>query len=77
MDHYVDDFITVGRPGSGECSNNTRIMLQVFEELGAPVEEDKSEGPATTLPFLGIEIDKVAMELRLPRKKNCTRYYKS
>ena len=41
-------------------------MLQVCEEAGAPVEEDKSEGPATTLPFLGIEVDMVAMELRLP-----------
>lgn len=69
MDHYIDDFITVGRPGSMECANNTRIMLQVCEEAGAPVEEDKSEGPATTLPFLGIEIDTVAMELRLPPEK--------
>ena len=66
VDHYVDYFITVGFPGSDECSNNTRIMLQVCEEAGAPVEEDKLEGPATTLPFLGIEIDMVAMELRPP-----------
>lgn len=69
VDHYADDFITVGRPGSDECANNTTIMLQVCEETGAPVEEDKSEGPATTLPFLGIEIDTVAMELRLPPEK--------
>ena len=36
---------------------------------GAPVEEEKSEGPATTIPFLGIEIDSMAMELRLPQEK--------
>jgi hypothetical protein len=69
VDHYVDDFITMGRPGTVECANNARIMLQVCEEAGAPVEEDKTEGPATTLPFLGIEVDTIAMELRLPLEK--------
>ncbi len=29
----------------------------------------KTEGPATTLVFLGIELDSVAMEIRLPREK--------
>ena len=69
VDHYVDDFITVGRPGTDECSNNSRIMHQVCAEAGAPVEEDKTEGPATTIPFLGIEVDTIAMELRLPPEK--------
>ena len=59
----------MGRPGTNECSDNTRIMHQVCEQAGAPVEEDKMEGPATTLPFLGIEIDTIAMELRLPPEK--------
>ena len=31
--------------------------------------EDKQEGPSTRLSFLGLEIDTVAMELRLPAEK--------
>ena len=69
VDHYVDDFITVGAPRSNECANNAKIMHFTCEMAGTPVEEEKSEGPATTLPFLGIEIDSVAMELRLPADK--------
>ena len=69
LDHYVDYFITVSRPGTDEHSNNTRIMHQVCAEAGAPAEEDITEGPATTLPFLGIEIDTIAMELKLPPEK--------
>ena len=33
---------------------------------GTPIEEEKSEGPVTVICFLGIEIDTVVMELRLP-----------
>ena len=69
VDHYVDDFITVGAPKSSECADNFRIMHYTCDTAGAPVEEQKSEGPATTLPFLGIEIDSIAMELRLPGDK--------
>ena len=34
-----------------------------------PVAEDKTEGPATSITFLGIEIDTEAFELRLPQHK--------
>ena len=69
VDHYIDDFITVGSPGTDECANNVAIMHHTCSESGTPVEEEKSEGPATVLPFLGIEIDSIAMELRLPADK--------
>lgn len=68
-EHYIDDFITVGAPGSDECTRNVQLMLQTCESAGVPVEESKSEGPASSLTFLGIEIDSVAMELRLPADK--------
>ena len=65
-EHYIDDFITLGAPGSGECSRNVQLMLQTCESAGVPVEASKSEGPASSLTFLGVEIDSMAMELRLP-----------
>ena len=69
MEHYIDDFITVGRPNSDECKRNTAIMHAICRETGTPVEEGKSEGPTTVITFLGIEIDSVCMELRLPADK--------
>ncbi len=66
--HYVDDFITMG--GSrADCHKNSAVMHEVCTELGLPPEPEKDEGPATRLTFLGIEIDTVAMELRLPADK--------
>ena len=67
--HYLDDFITVGAPASNECSQNIAIMNDACRETGMPIEVDKCEGPATTLTFLGIELDTVALELRLPLSK--------
>ena len=67
--HYIDDFLTMGPPCSLECSRNCTIMHEVCADVGFPVEPEKDEGPATCLTFTGIEIDTVAMELRLPDKK--------
>ena len=69
VDHYIDDFITLGAPRSEECAKNMQTMLQVCREAGVPFEESKSEGPSSVLTFLGIEIDSLAMKLRLPADK--------
>lgn len=67
--HYLDDFITVGSPGSGECGFNCSLFRHMCNRLGVPLAEEKCEGPATHIIFLGIEIDSMAMELRLPVDK--------
>ena len=67
--HYLDDFLTIGSPDSEECEHNYHSMLQIFTELGIPFAPGKCEGPATVLIFLGIEIDTVKQELRLPSQK--------
>ena len=67
--HYIDDFITVGAPGSAECARNAVIMHGVCERLGMPTEPSKDEGPATVLSFLGLELDTMALEVRLPEEK--------
>ena len=69
VDHYIDDFITLGRPSSDERTRNAQTMPQVCREAGVPIEESKSEGPAAALMFLGIELDSLAMELRPPADK--------
>ena len=67
--HYLDDFITVGAPSTGECQANMTCLSHTCEQLGVPLAPHKSEGPATCLKFLGIEIDTMSMELWLPEDK--------
>ena len=67
--HYIDDFLTAGAPGSQECQQNTLIMQSVCEEAGLPMKPSKSVGPTTSIVFLGILIDTVEKELRLPQDK--------
>ena len=67
--HYMDDYITMGSLGSSECLENVMIMHSACERVGLPVEPEKDEGPATTLSFVGIELDSVALEVRLPLEK--------
>ena len=67
--HYIDDFITIGAPDSEECAHNVATMNAVCNETGIPIEQEKNEGPATRITFLGIEIDTVALEIRLPYDK--------
>lgn len=44
-------------------------MHEKCEEVGLPTEPEKDEGPATTISFLGIELDTVALEICLPAEK--------
>jgi len=67
--HYIDDFITVGRPDSAECATNLATITRVCYTMGLPIETKKTEGPSTCITFLGIEIDSTAMEIRLPANK--------
>ena len=43
--------------------------MATCKELGVPLAAHKSVSPTTCLTFLGIEIDTLAMELRLTRDK--------
>lgn len=67
--HYLDDFITCGPAGTDECSFNLQMLMDMCKHLGVPLAEEKLEGPTTALVFLGILIDTVKGELRLPVEK--------
>ncbi len=86
--HYLDDYILVGPPRSQVCQSQLQILLEECARLGVPIADHKTEGPATEVTFLGIVIDTVKGELRLPQdkltrltsllaewqaRKNCTR----
>ena len=62
LEHYIDDFITVGRPGTAECARNVTIMHAECQEVGLPIEPEKDEGPDTCISCLGLELDTIALE---------------
>ena len=61
--------LTMGAPLSKECDKNMKIMTTTCEWAGLPVAPSKSVGPATSLTFLGIEMDSIDNSLRLPSEK--------
>lgn len=67
--HYLDDFAVVGPPDSGACHQYLLTLKRICRELGVPLAPNKEEGPSTKLTLLGIEIDTVKGELRLPAEK--------
>jgi hypothetical protein len=66
--HYVDDFLFVTADYE-LARSQLAAALRLCEELGVPIAVEKAEGPVTCLTFLGIELDTMAMEMRLPEVK--------
>ena len=65
--HYLDDFLLFGSSHLQECQSALDIGLQTCSELGW--EAHKVGGPSSCILFLGIEIDSVNSQLRLPTEK--------
>ena len=51
VDHYLDDFVIVGRPESKECTDGMGTAMKVWEEVGTPVALEKLDGPTMCLDF--------------------------
>ena len=52
--HYLDDFHTLGSPGSSVCPvHNLDRFIDCFSKLGIPLHLDKQEGPSTCLTIPG------------------------
>ena len=67
--HYLDDFLLLGTPNSQQGREFLTIAVRTLTRLGIPIAVHKTEGPATSLTFLGILIDTENFELRLPQDK--------
>ena len=65
---YLDDHLIISK-----CSETALNHLHTFQNLAAkinlPLAHDKTAGPASTLEFLGIELDTRKLEARLPPDK--------
>lgn len=67
--HYLDDFFTAGRACLSECQAALDTLISLCESLGVPLAVHKVVGPDTILEFLGILLDSIRMEARLPPDK--------
>ena len=66
--HVLDDFLFIAA-NKNECEKSLATFLRICENIGVPISAEKTEGPNTTLTFLGIEIDTVSQYARLPKEK--------
>jgi len=64
-----DNFLLFCVPDSGQCEQALHIALARCRSLGVPVASRKTEGPTTTLTFLGIELDTLSLTVCLPLSK--------
>ncbi|KAI2647906.1 Pro-Pol polyprotein [Labeo rohita] len=66
--HLLDDFLIVSPPDSVPAAHLLTIQ-KLFSELGIPLAQDKTEGPSTSIEFLGINLDSQKFLASLPKEK--------
>ena len=67
--HYVDDFLFAGKAKTSHCKSILQCFFDCTAKLGVPIALDKTEGPKTSIVYLGLEIDSVEMVVRMPMPK--------
>ncbi|KAF7368055.1 Integrase/recombinase xerD [Mycena sanguinolenta] len=69
--HYLDDFLKIFAPDipRHKVQQALEWTLALGEQLGLQFQPLKVCGPATVIEFLGIELDTIALEARLPAEK--------
>lgn len=61
--------LCVGASGSESCLPLLRTLCSVFEQFCVPLAHEKMEGLKEIITFLGILVDSILMEWRLPAEK--------
>ena len=64
----LDDFLFIA-DSHDKCHADLTNFLSICEYIGVPIAQEKTVGPATTLQFMGITLDSVLQEARLPVDK--------
>ena len=73
ISHILDDFLLLARDKAvGQVQLSS--FLSMCADIGIPIAPDKTVQPTQVITFLGLELDSVAMEVRLPVDKlnRCT-----
>ena len=74
LHHYMDNFLPIFPPGTSLGTANAAVSWcqSLGKQLGLIFQHMKTVLPCTCLEFLGLEIDTIRMEARLPPDKLCT-----
>ena len=67
--HILDDFLFVCGNDLSSAKSMLGSFLSFAADIALPINHDKTVPPCTTLSFVGIKIDSVLMEVRLPQDK--------
>ena len=67
--HYIDDFLLILPPESPMIHTAANDFSEVCDTMGFMIEQKKNK-EGTLVDFLGLEIDTMAMEARLPPDKH-------
>ena len=59
--HVLDDFLLIAK-SKLSCKNLLSRFISLCTYLGVPIAPEKTVGPETELPFLGITLDSIRME---------------
>ena len=68
MVHVIDDFLLLAHSVE-KCSHDLMAFVALCKQIGVPLAPCKTVGPSSSIPCLGIILDAVHMEARLPDDK--------
>jgi hypothetical protein len=69
--HFLDDFFLLFPPALGSSLPTRAVewVMALGQNLGLCFQDSKTEWPTTQIEFLGLELDSISMEARLPADK--------
>ena len=66
---YMDDLLIVCHPQDPNPSGSVQSVIQLSNEIGLPLAEEKTVFPTTEITFLGLIIDSVTQAIKIPGDK--------
>lgn len=69
MVHILDDFLFLSSAKSASCQTDLDKFLKFCHYIGVPIKHEKSESARTVITFMGLELDSLLVEARLPLDK--------
>ena len=66
--HYLDDFLFM-HTRQHDCQTMLQSFHYLCNDIGVPINSNKTEGPSTQLIFLGIQLDSINNKATLPMNK--------
>ena len=60
--HVLDDLLILSGQNKSVCNQNLTTFLKICNTVGVPIKEENTVYAQTTMTFLGIELDTIAID---------------